>query len=285
MNRKIWCICLAIMLIAAILSLTLMACSVDKEEETIKLYYGRFSYYGNKLVEYARNNITAEKAKEAVQNCKTKLTTIKDKISGTSFYINDDVNIKPAGVLSELCVNPKDAYTISADDINAVMKVYGANKITTSYYEDGSEEKKQKVDYLQGSDLKNVVLENRFIPFNQLVANFIVIYPEVIDYMEAQNAAFKESEQYNIAPFLNIFTYHTSEEGLLIVQIHDFAEIPSSVVGGVGCTYLQDIEIIYNEDSTIKKWQSSLGVYTATPTGTMLQGYILEIDFEWIVKS
>jgi hypothetical protein len=43
--------------------------------------------------------------------------------------------------------------------------------------------------------------------------------------------------------------------------------------------------MVYDEEGKLVKWQSSLGVYTATPSGTMKQGYILEMDFNWVVKE
>jgi hypothetical protein len=135
-----------------------------------------------------------------------------------------------------------------------------------------------------GTDFKNMILDNQFIPFSQLVAKGIVIFDDLVDYMEVRNALFVE-EQNHVAPFRNIFTYHTDVLGNMVIRTNDFREIPSSVGGGVGCAYLQNVEILYDEECKISKWQTSLGVYTATPEGTLQQGYIVEVEFKWNIKQ
>ena len=102
--------------------------------------------------------------------------------------------------------------------------------------------------------------------------------------MEEENIRFQNSDVGLIAPFKTIFSYHTGEEGNLIIQSRDFAEIASSVGGGVGCSYRQDTEIVYDMEGKMVLWQTSLGISTSAPQGTMRQGYILEMHVEWIEK-
>ena len=70
----------------------------------------------------------------------------------------------------------------------------------------------------------------------------------------------------------------------MIIQSRDFAEIASSVGGGVGCSYRQDTEIVYDAEGKMVLWQTSLGISSSAPQGTMRQGYILEMSVEWIEK-
>ena len=85
-------------------------------------------------------------------------------------------------------------------------------------------------------------------------------------------------------PLRRFFSYHTGEDGNLIIQSRDFAEIASSVGGGVGCSYRQDTEIVYDIEGKMVLWQTSLSTSTSTPQGTMRQGCILEMHVEWIEK-
>lgn len=59
----------------------------------------------------------------------------------------------------------------------------------------------------------------------------------------------------------------------------------TSVGGRIGCSYRHNSEILYDYENKISKWQTSFGVYSSTPRGTMKQGYILEIEYNWIVKE
>ena len=151
-------------------------------------------------------------------------------------------------------------------------------------YLETSEDIQTKTDKLVGTDFKNFLIDNQFTPFNQLVAKNVVAYDELIDYMEEENTRFQNSDVGLIAPFKTIFSYHTGEDENLIIQSRDFAEIASSVGGGVGCSYRQDTEIVYDMEGKMVLWQTSLGISTSAPQGTMRQGYILEVQVEWIEK-
>jgi hypothetical protein len=95
---------------------------------------------------------------------------------------------------------------------------------------------------------------------------------------------FHEDSANLVSPFDRPYTYHESETGDLIVQTHHFAELPSSVNGGIGATFRQDCELVFDPEGKITLWQSSLGLYTSTPTGTALEGYIFAASFAWTEK-
>ncbi len=244
-------------------------CKKDNKGER----FGEFSYNGKYLTRYARNEISASEAKSLIRN-KTKLVSH----SVTEY----DYTYSLLGVNT---IDPKDTPAPPKSLVDSVLTEYGGLDVVTKYYIEQEEELQKKNDLLQGTDLKYVIEENKFAPFSQLVAKGIVIFEELIDYMEEQNELFRASEMAKIAPFQNIFAYYTDRAGNIIIHTHNFAEIPSSVGGGIGCNFRQDVEIVYDSENKICKWQTSLGIYTATPKGTMKQGYISEIEFDWLVKD
>lgn len=244
-------------------------CKKDNEKTTT---FGEFSYEGKYLTSYAENEISANEAKNLIQN----------KTSAISCSV-----IKNDNAYSLLSVNPSepmDTPLPSKNLVDSVITKYASIEILTKYYVSEQENQQQKRDFLQGTDLKSVIEENKFTSFSQLVAKGVIIFDELIDYMEEQNRLFKESDISKIAPFQTIFSYHTDYLGNIVIQTRDFAEIPSSVGGGIGCNFRQDTEIVYDNENKLTKWQTSLGVYSATPTGTLKQGYILEVEVIWNQK-
>lgn len=234
----------------------------ESKDPTVPVRFGEFGYNGRYLAAFASETIQPEKAKQILSD-------------------NMGSNIMSASTLSiSSAVNPTPDHTL----IDFVLSRYSGCQIITKFYVDGSEEQATKSDYLIGTDLKNMIQENKFTPFSQLVAKYIVCFPSLIDTMEELNKEFKDSSESLIAPFTSIFTYHTNAKGELVIQTRDFAEIPSSVGGGIASSYRQDTEILYDNQNKIQKWQTSLGLYSATPQGTMKQGYILEVEFIWELK-
>lgn len=231
-------------------------------ENTVPIKFGEFGYNGKYLTSFATSTINATQAKQlASDNMPSNASSVN------ALFLSSQVEAQPPETLT-----------------NFVLAKYSGCVITTKFYVEGSENQIKKRDYLIGTDLKNMVEENKFTPFSQLVAKYIVCFPSLIDTMEQLNAEFKSSSEALVAPFQNIFTYHTNEKGELVIQTRDFAEIPSSVGGGIASSYRQDTEILYDAQNKIQKWQTSLGLYTATPQGTMKQGYILEVQFDWELK-
>lgn len=241
------------------------ACDDGSQANATKRF-GEFGYNGKYLTAFTNKDITAGEARNI-------LTT-----NMTENYVEKDSSVALTSVMYTAVEGEEETVTY-------MIGKYAECVITTKYYVEGQEEQSIKVDELRGTDFKNMLEENFFAPFSQVVARYLVCYPGVIDEMEALNEEFKNSKEYEIAPFKNVFSYHTDLAGNFVLHIRDFSEIPSSVGGGVGCSYRQDSEILFDTENKISKWQTSLGLYTATPQGTMKQGYILEISFDWIEKE
>lgn len=252
MKRKL------LVIISLVLLLSTLLCSCGDDDKT----FGEFSYNGISLYAFAKEDITYEQAKN--------LTQSENSPAIVSLSVNP-------GELGEAPLPSEALY-------NTVLSKYAMLEVVTKYYVTGEEDQLTKVDEVMGTDLKNTLKQNEFEPFSLLVAKGIIIFDELIDYMEDNNIDFKESGRANVAPFKDIFTYHIDVDGNLVIQTRDFEEIPSCVGGGVGCSYRQDTEQVYDSENKLIKWQTSLGVYTATPKGTLKQGYILEVEFIWHEK-
>ncbi len=179
------------------------------------------------------------------------------------------------------------AFTVLMSSCSNATKYFGEfsyyGKFLTDYDEKGN--KQTKLYTHEGTSLKSALKENEFSPSNQICAKYIFINMEILDYMESMNARFKESSDRGTIPFNDIYTYWNDKNGNLVVKTADYAEIPSSISGGIGCNFRQDIEIVYDADNKVTKWQTSLGILIAGPDGTIKQGYILELDFDWKLKN
>ena len=263
-SRKNFLKIIGLMTLVIMLSFSglLVGCK-EEEPPTVPLIFGEFDYNGKYLYDFATADITAVEAKNLITSGNT---------SGQALNASKIITLnasKPA---------------VPSDKITYILQEYSSCIITTKYYIAGKEEQQTKHDELQGTDFRAMLEANEISPFNQLIAKNIVMYPELIDYMEESNNEFKVSEISTIAPFKDVFTYHKNETGNLVIKTRDFAEIPASTGGGIGCSFRQDTEILYDADHKISKWQTSLGLWSTTPNGTSKQGYILEVEFKWVKK-
>lgn len=229
------------------LLLALVALSgCDKALSLENNHFGDFSYNGIFLNDYAKKQITVEEAKDLVD-----LNVNASKRRGPS------------------------------ESVQTLLTSYASLVTTVKYYVSDREEQQVRKDIYQGTDFKFLLDSNHYEPFGQMSVRYLYVDDGLLDDMERQNQEFKDSNSHIITPFNELYTYHTSEDNNLIVQTHSFAELPASTGGGIGSTFRQDCELIFDEEGKITFWQSSLGLYTSTPTGTVKEGYIFEVGFEW----
>ena len=252
MNKKIG-------IIASVVALFAIAgCSTNKKDE-MPDEFGNFSYNGIFLKEYASKTISPEEAKLLIKSNEAEVTRSK------SFKTGYDVEI-------------------SLDTAKSILTKCSGLVVTTKYYIDDSEDQQERIDLFQGTDFMNLLIQNHYVPFGEMNVKFLFVDPGLIDYMEDENKNFKLDDNNLIAPFNEPYTYHSNDENHLIVQTHSFAELPASINGGIGSTFREDCELVFDEEGKINLWQASLGLYTATPTGTVKEGYIFEATFEWLNK-
>ena len=231
-------------------------------------YFGEFSYYGKFLTDYAvGKSISATAAKSLV----ARKSGVQSSGASTYSAVTDIVG-------DETAPSPSD------EEINNVLNTFASVEITATYYDEKGN-KQTKLYTHEGTSLKSALKENEFSPSNQICAKYIFINMEILDYMESMNARCQESSDRGTIPFNDIYTYWNDKNGNLVVKTADYAEIPSSISGGIGCNFRQDIEIVYDADNKVTKWQTSLGILIAGPDGTIKQGYILELDFDWKLKN
>ncbi len=256
MKKKLITLGLVLIMIMQVLLLA----SCGKPEQ-----FGKFGYKGHFLTAFAKKEISATDAKNII---------------GEDYSIDADTVV----LLSDMSGFGDDQPAPSDEFVTSLMAKYASVEVTTKWYNTDNDKQLTKTDLVMGTDFRSIISTNQFTPFTQLVAKGIVVFDELIDYMEMRNQKFIEDTEYNV-PFKNIFTYHTDPMGNIVIRTNDFREIPSSVGGGVGCSYLQNVEILYDEECKISKWQTSLGVYTGAPEGTLQQGYIVEVEFKWNLKQ
>lgn len=253
-----------IAIIASVLLLTQCAvlctgCS-GKEKQ-----FGEFSYYGKKLIDYAVKDISSDELKNLVD--------LHINIGPANSAFGSDGNV--SGVTQP----PEPDQAI----IKKLTTDYAVCEIDVKLYENESKDPKEYKYTLQGTDFYNIVETNKYRLNDQIIVRSLTMYPALVDYMDSENAKFHEES--SPAPFKDIYTYHTAKKGNAVIKQRAYIEIPATQNGGVGCAYRQDIESVYDSEAKITKWQSSMGIYTTTPSGTTKQGYILEMDFTWKTKE
>lgn len=277
--KKIAKICMAVASFATAACMAI-SCAADKLEPVGNMF-GQFAYGVHALTQMAKDTITAAQARKLVGNNQLKLVASAKSGIATSAD-GEEAPIAPAPTEDEQNPTPteNDGIKPCAEMVQALQSKYGGVNVTTKYYVEGSDEQKVKFDEVRGNDYVDLVTGNRFTPFNQLTARHLYVYEELIDFMNGENDNFDS----NAAPFKAPFTYHLDAKENFIIQTHYFTGISSSVSGGISCYYQQDTEILYDAQNKISRWQSSLGVILSTPDGTVHQGYILEMQFDWVEK-
>ena len=179
-------------------------------------------------------------------------------------------------------INPRRAYVPMDSTVGSIMSRFGSLYASVSYYVEEEEEQQVRSEIFQGSDFQAILTRNVYVPFGQMSVEYLLIDSSILDHMEEDNAAFASSS--SAVPFKEPYTYHRSAEGNLVVQTHRYAELSTSNGGGIGASFRQDAEMLYDGEGKMVKWQSSLGLFTSTPSGTSRQGYIFEAQLQWILK-
>ena len=234
--------------------ITLCSCSFFGKADSKVQTFGDFSHNGVFLTEYAVRKIDVDEAK-------------------------DLIDISPYLPKRQSRVN---SYR---DNIKIVLSKYASLLATVKYYEEGKKEQQVREELYQGTDFKHLLETNHYEPFGQMSVKYLFVDDELLNVMEEENQEYLLSESHITSPFNEPYTYHEDKNKELVLQTHSFAELPASTCGGIGSTFREDCELLFDEEGKIKLWQSSLGIYTSTPEGTLKEGFIFEVDFEWVEKE
>lgn len=241
-------------LLPTLSALILASCSfAGKAEPT----FGEFSYNGIYLTAFSSRQITYEEA----------------------------VRLAPSSAASNARpVKAKVTPQVENSSIDRILQRFAAVTTTVKYYVSEAESEQYRTEIFQGTDFRHMLELNRYDPFGQMSVNFVLIDTHLLSDMETENEEFKATSSNYSVPFKEPYTYHSNAQGELVLQTHSFSELPSSVHGGIGSTFRQDCELCYDAEGKLTAWQSSLGLYTSTPTGTSRQGYLFEVSFDWTLK-
>ena len=234
-------------------TISLASCQKNKGSDA---KFGNFDYNGIFLKEYAAKEITNNEAKDLVD------------VASTSGLVRTRQEVNKPDI----------------NNVQAVLTKYGSLTTIVKYYISDKEEQQVRKDLYQGTDFKALLESNHYEPFGQMSVKYIFVDDYLLEDIERLNDEFEQSYSYYVTPFNQPYTYHTTEDNRLILQTHNFAELPASTCGGIGSTFREDCELLFDEEGKITFWQSSLGLYTSTPTGTVREGYIFEVEFEWTAK-
>ena len=232
--------------------------------ENVPDIFGMFSQGGHYLTEFSVRVIASSDA--------------IDKITAGELSVKNTA--------SALSVVTGEPAPLDEEMVNAIVNKYSELRVIVKYYSEGIEEQQVTAPtILTGTSLTEHIRSNSLETSMGLKVSNLIIYKECIEFMEEANTRFQEDENSKSMPFNKPFSYGEDENGLLVVQMREFTEIPATTAfGGIDCNYREDTEMLYDSENKISKWQTSLGIQIASNNGTMTQGYIYEVEFEWIKK-
>ena len=269
MKRKVTAICSVVLALICVFSLS--ACFGGNGE------FGMFTVAGKKLTSLKSTDIDFISAKKITDGYKTSSTkAVNARIVPANSYGTED----------------GQSFALSEEDIAMFQSIYKGIGIT-SYFWAVNEKNGLEIyeSYLEVISTNfETVLRNNSVRLNEAIRiPNVVGCTDMLAWCEDRNADLKAREDYNRAPFLNLYTYHkTTESGteLFVLGTHAFSEISSeSLFGGATCQYIQENESKFDAEGKIVKFQSSLGISLNDTRGTQKIGTNFEVSFEWIVKE
>lgn len=259
--KKVWKI-LAVSICASTIAFPLSACRRESAA------FGQFSQNGYRLTSFATREISIGEAQ--------------------SLLAGGSAQARSVAYLPEPAPTNEKA-------VNALIQYSNEIIVTTKFFKEGSEEMQEEISDQAGTAVGNFLNANAISTGTGLTVRNLYVSTDVLKFMEEENRKFKESDGFANVPFSNLYTYHTDDEKHLIVQMHDFVDIPASALGGgINCYYRQDTEIMYDiitaEDLSscygrIRKWQTSLGAVISTSSNSIQEGYIYQVEVEWIERN
>lgn len=240
--------------------------------------FGRFRCYGHYLVQKGVKTIDSIQAKTKTWKLASGTETAQATKAG---FASTKFTAEEAGD-SNVKATPKAV-------VESIMTKYSGFTTTTIYYEVDSNANKakevSKTDEYLGDICESTLLENKLAPYAQMVANNIIAYDGLIDWMDERNAIFNNSPDKHVYPFSSPYSYWTDSNDNLVIQTHKYINIDANYTGGISCYYMQDSEIVYDSEGKLSLWQTSLGVAYASTAGTGKEGFIMTIQFDWTPKE
>lgn len=232
-----------------ICALSLFACDFSSTEQ-----FGTFTHNGYALTTFKRNDISYLEAKSLIQS------------NHSSTYVS--------------LISFGDVLTDS--EITSIKKMYKSVTITVKYWND--DKQYTKVDEVEISEMEKMLKDNTYTVVTGMVVNNIVLTPDLLEYYNNLNDEFINSSNYDDAPFKNKYSYHTDSNEFFVLRVNDYSDNDSDITG-TSTFEIHETESQYDENNMIVKYQASFGFSYPTPGGTEHIGTVLEVEFNWNIKS
>lgn len=230
--------------------LTLFACGGTNQEQ-----FGLFTHNGYALKTFKSDDLNYSQAKSIITNT-----------SFISLTTNEDSDIED------------DIETLV--DIDELMNKYASVKIITKYWESDSKDPEENTTTVPTTYLETIFKNNEHQIITGMIVKNVFINENLLENLENLNSQFNDK----YAPFTDIYSYHKNDDNCFVLRANDYSEIKAETIGGVSAIFIQQNESLYNENNLIVKFQSSFGMQFQTPSGTLEQGTVLEVEFVWNEK-
>lgn len=233
-------------------TVSLISCESKSKEQ-----FGFFSHNGYSLKSFKNKDITYTEANNLIK------TNTISTASATSTS------------------NADESLTLTTAQINAIKAKYSSVKITTSFWD--NDKQHEQYDVLNLSQIEQMLLSNSQSIGSGVSINNIALTDSLLETYNQSDLDFKASANYNDAPFKDKYSYHTQNDNF-VLRINDYSENIETITG-TATTEIHQTEALYNEYNLLTNYQASFGFRYSSINGTQDIGTVLEISFEWIVKT
>lgn len=169
---------------------------------------------------------------------------------------------------------------LTTDQVEELTSTYNSLTIYVTYWDSNTDKVDVQTKIINGRDLTDMFTANEIsISSGVLVKNIFMSDP-LLNELEEKNSGFTNTIYFN-----SLYSYHEDADERLVIRSNDFQEITTDVTGGISAAFIQENEVLYDNNNLITKFQSSFGMQFNTLGSTQLHGTVLEVDFEWQLKS
>lgn len=235
----------------------------DSENFT-RIEFGKFTCGGKRLYSFKKVDIAYEEAYKLVSS-------------------SNNIEKEDLALSGENTDNATE-YQIGSPEYYA--QEYAMLTVTSKFYNIGETGELEVQIYnveLSGTDLLNALRNNEIVISTGVVVKDLIANSANIENFEKKNIEYRNDPMSIASPFRDIYTYHRNGDNF-VLQTHNFVEIPSTEIGGMSASYIQENETIFDFEKKASKYQSSLGMKIQTKDGTIYNGIIFEVQFKWTAK-
>lgn len=250
-------------------ALSLFACDFSEKEQ-----FGYFTHNGYALESFGVESISYQDAYEIVKSS-SPFVDLKSTNQEYSKSSNNDVTLYTTSF----------GPVLTEDEMKAMMSKYSSVTIETKYFDGNTQVIRENTVYLTSYTQDNVIYYPEILKNNQntiatgMVINNIIMTNNLLTYYEQINQDFINAGGRVDAPFLDIYAYERTNDGLVILCTSDYSSNNSSITG-TNTMEIHQTQAIY-VNNLISSYQASFGFSYATPGDTTYVGTVLEVSFTW----